>query len=87
VGSDDGVTLVRARVFRAILTCSTCKAIVAVGPPVTGDGPDAAYMLGATEGIVPLVRHFEACPGGALSISFEQGAIAPLGPRHLRSVR
>jgi hypothetical protein len=89
VGSDGGITLVRARIVRAILTCTTCRSVVAVGPPVTGDEAHAAYLLGATQGVAPLARHMGICAGGVLTITFEQQPFpAPPegGARHLRIV-
>jgi hypothetical protein len=87
---DDGIKLVPARVSRAILTCTTCRTVVAVGPPVTGDDADAAYLLGAVEGVTPLARHLGICAGGQLKLTFEQEPFATSGVSrraHLRSVR
>ncbi len=89
MGSDDGITLVPARICRAILTCTTCNTVVAVGPPVTGAVADAAYLLGVIEG----GQHFGVCAGGAITVTveqepFAQPAAAPApAPRRLRSVR
>ncbi len=91
MGSDDGITLVPARICRAVLTCTTCNTVVAVGPPVTGDEAEAAYLLGVTEGGASMVRHFGICAGGALAFTFERQPIPemakPPAARRLRSVR
>jgi hypothetical protein len=92
VGSDDGITLVPAQICRAVLSCTTCNTVVAVGPPVTGGAADAAYLLGVTDGGLSLTRHFGVCAGGALAFTFEKqpppAAVEPArARRHLRSVR
>lgn len=92
---DDGIKLIPARICRATLTCTTCKTVVVVGPPVTGSPAEAAYLLGVTDGGTCLVRHFGICAGGALEVTVEElpppasvpTAAPPAPRRHLRSVR
>lgn len=88
---DDGLTLVRERLFRAILTCTTCRIVVAVGPPSSRE-PLAAYELGRADGICNAgILHLGICAGGALDVSIEevpnQPPDAPPAPRPGRGLR
>jgi hypothetical protein len=72
VGTDDGITLVRERLFRAILTCTTCRIVVAVGPTSSHE-PLAAYELGRADGACNAgILHLGVCAGGALDVSIEE---------------
>ncbi|HEU0081866.1 MAG TPA: hypothetical protein VFQ87_03265 [Bradyrhizobium sp.] len=62
--------LERDRRFRAILTCTTCDHVVAVGPPER-DPAMAAYRLGA-EGPGEAQRHLGKCAGGALVVTTDE---------------
>ena len=72
MGSDDGIILVRSRLFRAILTCTTCRATVFVGDPAEHE-PLAAYLLGFTDGQRLIgAAHVGTCAGGALDVAIEE---------------
>lgn len=64
-----GLTLERARPFRAILTCTTCRVVVAVGPAAEYE-PRAAFELGIVAGAAA-VHHLGVCAGGALDVAIE----------------
>lgn len=71
MGTDDGITLVRERQFRAVLTCTTCRVVVALGPPSPRE-PLAAYELGRSPAGFEGVKHLGCCAGGALDVSIEE---------------
>lgn len=75
--------LVRHRLFRAILSCTTCRVAVAVGPACAYE-PLAAYELGRADcasNAGPL--HLGVCGGGNLEVSVEEVANNPPPPRGL----
>lgn len=81
------MTFERQPQFRAVLTCTTCKVVVAVGPPAPRE-PLAAYALGGgLEGPI----HLGTCAGGALDVTIEEAppdeAIAASSPVRLKVVR
>lgn len=83
---DDGITLVRERVFRAVLTCTTCRVVVAVGPAAEYE-PRAAYELGIAAGAAG-VQHLGVCGGGALDVTIEEiEPPHPTSPARLELVR
>lgn len=89
MGTDDGITLVRSRLFRAVLSCTTCRIAVAVGPAAECE-PLAAYELGRADAVTHGgVLHLGICAGGALDVSIEEvpnPALDAPPARGLRSV-
>lgn len=77
MGTAAGITLERARPFRAILTCTTCRVVVAVGPAAEYE-PRAAYELGIVAGAAG-VHHLGVCAGGALDVTIEEVPNPPPG--------
>ena len=65
-------SVVRARLFRAVLSCGTCRCAVAVGPACEYE-PLAAYELGRADGLANAgVLHLGVCAGGALQVTVEE---------------
>jgi hypothetical protein len=64
------VTFERDRLFRAVLTCTTCRTTVAIGP-IADYEPRAAYELGLM-GRALGVHHLGTCAGGALEVTIEE---------------
>lgn len=72
MGPDDGITFVRSRLFRAVLTCTTCRIAVAVGPAAECE-PMAAYELGRADAVTHGgILHLGVCAGGALDVTIEE---------------
>jgi ferredoxin len=79
-------TVVRTRLFRAVLSCGTCRIAVAVGPACEYE-PLAAYELGRADHASSAgVLHLGVCGGGALQVTVEEVANDPPPPRGLTSV-
>ena len=71
MGTDDGLTFVRERRFRALVTCTTCGAVV-MGPAADYE-PAAAFALGRDVGqLRRALEHIDTCAGGTLRISVEE---------------
>jgi len=69
----DRLTLVPARRFRAVVTCTTCRTVVVVGPE-TDNGDCVPFCLpvemwpsGQTG-----PRHMGKCAGGVLQVTVEE---------------
>lgn len=75
MGPDAGLTTVRARQFRAVVTCATCGAI-ATGPAASYE-PAAAFELGREFGTAAGVVGHLPCGGGVLRVTVEE--IPPAG--------
>lgn len=58
------------RFWRALLTCTTCNTVVAVGPPEP-IGAMSAYRLGC-DGGTDARRHLGKCAGGELVCTIEE---------------
>lgn len=74
------VKLVSARRFRAVATCTVCRATLAVGPEAAEDHL-ASYALGIATRVEELLERPSSrapfhlgpgCPGGSLQITVEE---------------
>jgi hypothetical protein len=77
VGTDDDrLTLVQQRRFRALVTCTTCGAVV-MGPAADYE-PAAAFAVGRQLGAIDRAAHLFGSPlvhehcGGALHVTVEE---------------
>ena len=79
------VTTVRHRLFRAVLSCGTCRCALAVGPACEYE-PLAAYELGRVDAAASAgVLHLGVCGGGALQVTVEEVPNDPPPPRGLKA--
>ena len=79
-------TVVRTRMFRAVLSCGTCRIVVALGPPCEYE-PLAAYELGRADHASSAgVLHLGVCGGGTLHVTVEEVPNEPPPARGLEAV-
>lgn len=65
------MTVERLRWCRALLVCTTCKIVVAVGPTCEHP-PMAAFELGRAAGTTEAILHLGVCAGGVLDVQVEE---------------
>jgi hypothetical protein len=67
--------------WRALVSCTTCKEVVIVGPATPRGAYWACYLVGFTDSSIrSSLKHMGKCAGGALEVVIESMPPTPAPP-------